>query len=201
MVRVQTKPGGWFVGTGLIGCIGMIASLFMNRTRTQWQCSRCGLIRSVTPKSTKQEWILLVLVMLIVIAFGFWLRSCSLIHPSGSVSPGRDGNKNLDNASRDRLETKEDLAASYKQALSDLCAPLGPSAHTEFNKNRNGYTLLLVCVGFAGHTLETSYPVKDRVTQWIALHHGELVNAKITRVGVKGPYPDIDSGSSWLDVR
>lgn len=88
LVCVQTRPGGWFIGTGLIGCIGMIASLFMNRTRTQWRCSRCGLIRSVTPKSTKQEWILLLLLLVLIVAFGLWLRSCSLLHPFGGFLAG-----------------------------------------------------------------------------------------------------------------
>jgi len=88
--------------------------------------------------------------------------------------------------SRD-VTTKEGLAASYRQALSDLCPPnvspdvakqLGipafPRSHAELNENGEGYTLLMACGTFTRYTLKASEPVKDRVTQWIASHHSEL---------------------------
>jgi hypothetical protein len=55
VVCVQTKPGGWFVGFGLIGAIGMIASLFMNRTRTHWQCRSCGAVCSLPTAADVQR--------------------------------------------------------------------------------------------------------------------------------------------------
>ena len=109
---------------------------------------------------------------------------------------------------------REELAESYQEALSSFCPPrvspevakqLGvpplPSPYTEFSQNPEGSTLTVVSVTFGGHTLETSDPVKNRVTEWIASHHSELIKTSITRVCVKGRYSDIDSGSSCLDVR
>ncbi len=114
-----------------------------------------------------------------------------------ACSSGRSDRK----STTDRPQTRAELADSYEHALSDLCvSQLGPH-YTNFEQNRTGYDLVRVCVGFAGHTLETSYPVRDRVAGWLASHRNELVEQKISRVCVKGPYPDIDDKSSCLEVR
>jgi hypothetical protein len=60
VVCIQAKPGGWFVGFGPLGCIGgLIAWLWMNRTRTRWQCITCGLVCSlpVTSPAPLTQWV------------------------------------------------------------------------------------------------------------------------------------------------
>src|SRR5216684_3363010 len=111
---------------------------------------------------------------LVLVAFFFFALAIA-------CSSGRSDRK----PTTDRPQTRAELADSYERALSDLCvSQLGPH-YTNFEQNRTGDDLVRVCVGFAGHTLETSYPVRDRVSGWLTSHRNELVAQKITRVCVK----------------
>jgi hypothetical protein len=167
-------------------------------------CPKCGRVFRVPPPQPEgfghrclKVGCIIVLVIIglnVVGVIVFFIIGA--IATSTAPSNTRTSPSNTNAATTDKPQTRTELADSYQHAVSDLCVNLGPRS---FNFEQND--LVGACVGFAGHTLETSYPVRDRVTAWVAAHHTELQAQKVARVCVKSPYPDIDKKKSCLAVR
>jgi len=168
-------------------------------------CPKCGRVFRVPPPPPEGFGhsclkvgciIVLVIIGLNIVVF-VALFIMGVIATSTVPSNTRPSPSNTNVATFDRPQTRTELADSYQRAVSDLCANL--SGPRSFNFEQND--LVAACVGFAGHTLETSYPVRDRVAAWVTTHRTELQAQKVARVCVKNPYPDIETKKSCLTVR